>query len=210
MTEWLNWTETPDIHFPQYYRLEVQDQGANMLRFCWEASCGMQIVKSPLYPRTAQSRKGSPPLVTLLRSLISLTGLPRWRSDKESTYQRRRCGFDPWVGKIPWRKKWQLTPVFLPGKIPWAEEPGRLVKSRTWLSNFPFTFHFHALEKEMATHSRVLVWRILRMVEPGGLPSYGVTQSRTRLKWLSSSSSILLNTTGNNPLIIMVVCVMSR
>ena len=36
------------------------------------------------------------------------------------------AGFDPWVRKIPWRGKWQPTPVFLPGKIPWAEEPGRL------------------------------------------------------------------------------------
>ena len=34
--------------------------------------------------------------------------------------------FDPWVGKIPWRRKWQLTPVFLPGESPWTEEPGRL------------------------------------------------------------------------------------
>ena len=43
-------------------------------------------------------------------------GLPWWLSGKESTYQCRRPGFDPWVGKIPWRRKWQLTPVFLPGK----------------------------------------------------------------------------------------------
>ena len=42
--------------------------------------------------------------------------LPRWFSDKESTCQRRRCGFDPWVRKIPWRRKWQPVPVFLPGK----------------------------------------------------------------------------------------------
>ena len=41
------------------------------------------------------------------------------------------------------------------------------------LSDSPFTFHFHALEKEMATHSSVLAWRILGMVEPGGLPSMG-------------------------------------
>ena len=39
-----------------------------------------------------------------------------WLSSKESTCQCRRCGFDAWVGKIPWRRKWQLTPVFLPGK----------------------------------------------------------------------------------------------
>ena len=45
---------------------------------------------------------------------------------KESACQCRRPRFDPWVGKIPWRKKWQATPVFLPRKIPWTEEPGRL------------------------------------------------------------------------------------
>ena len=70
----------------------------------------------------------------------------------------------------------------------WAAVHG-VAKSQTQLSNFPFTFHFHALEKEMATHSSVLAWRILGMGEPGGLPSYGVTQSWTRLKRLSSSSS---------------------
>ena len=42
--------------------------------------------------------------------------LPRWLSGKESTCQCRRCGFDPWVGKIPCRRKWQPTPVFLLGK----------------------------------------------------------------------------------------------
>ena len=36
------------------------------------------------------------------------------------------CGFDPWAGKIPWRREWQPTPVFLPGEPPWAEEPGGL------------------------------------------------------------------------------------
>ena len=73
------------------------------------------------------------------------------------------------------------------------EEPGRLQsmgsRSRTRLNDFTFTFHFHALEKEMATHSSVLAWRIPGTGEPGGLPSIGVTQSRTRLKRLSSSSS---------------------
>ena len=46
-------------------------------------------------------------------------------------------------------------------------------KSRTRLSDFTFTFHFHALEKEMATHSTVLAWRIPGTAEPGGLPSMG-------------------------------------
>ena len=60
-------------------------------------------------------------------------------------------------------------------KIPWMEEPDRLqsmgLLSQTRLSNFPFTFHFHALETEMATHSSVLAWSIPGMGEPGGLSS---------------------------------------
>ena len=57
-------------------------------------------------------------------------------------------------------------------KIPWIEEPGRL-QGQTQLSDFPFNFHFHALEKEMATHSSVLAWRIPGMGEPSGLLSMG-------------------------------------
>ena len=54
----------------------------------------------------------------------------------------------------------------------WAAVLG-VAKSRTQLSNFTFTFHFHALEKEMATHSSVLAWRIPGMAESGRLPSMG-------------------------------------
>ena len=54
----------------------------------------------------------------------------------------------------------------------WAAVHG-VAKSQTRLSDFTFTFHFHALEKEMATHSTVLAWRIPGMVEPGGLLSTG-------------------------------------
>ena len=54
----------------------------------------------------------------------------------------------------------------------WAAVHG-VAKSRARLSDFTFTFHFHALEKEMATHSRVLDWRIPGTGEPGGLPSVG-------------------------------------
>ena len=61
----------------------------------------------------------------------------------------------------------------------WAAVHG-VEKSRTWLSDFTFTFHFHALEKEMATHS-VLAWRISGMGEPGGRPSMG--SHRVRHNW---------------------------
>ena len=59
-------------------------------------------------------------------------------------------------------------------KIPRMEEP-----DGTRLSDFTFTFHFQALEKEMATHSSVLAWRIPGMGEPGGLPSMGRIESDT-------------------------------
>ena len=67
-------------------------------------------------------------------------------------------------------------------KIPRMEEPGGLQSTRslrvghdwvTSLSLFTFTFHFHALEKEMATHSSILAWRIPGTEEPSGLPSVG-------------------------------------
>ena len=69
----------------------------------------------------------------------------------------------------------------------WAAVHG-VAKSQTRLTDFTFTFHFHALEKEMAAHSSVLAWRIPGTGEPGGLPSMG-SHSLTRLKRLSSSSS---------------------
>ena len=77
---------------------------------------------------------------------------------------------------------------YLAWKIPWTEEPGRLqfMGSRRfgndWVTSVSvFTFHFPALEKEMATHSSVLAWRIPGRVEPGGLPFMGL--HRIRYDW---------------------------
>ena len=74
-----------------------------------------------------------------------------------------------------WRRQWQPTPVLLPGKShgwrrlvgcsPWGHKESDTAE---WLH-----FHFHALEKEMATHSSILAWRIPGTGEPGGLPSMG-------------------------------------
>ena len=65
-----------------------------------------------------------------------------------------------------WRRQWHSTPELLPGKFHgWRS----LVAAVHGVA----TFHFHALEKEMATHSTVLAWRIPGMGEPGGLPSVG-------------------------------------
>ena len=59
----------------------------------------------------------------------------------------------------------------------WAAVHG-VAKSQTRLSDFTFSFHFHALEKEMATHSNVLAWRIPGTEEPGGLLSMGLHSNR--------------------------------
>ena len=56
----------------------------------------------------------------------------------------------------------------------WQAAVRGIAESRTQLSDFTFSFHFHALEKEMATHSSVLAWRIAGTGEPGGLPSMGL------------------------------------
>ena len=81
--------------------------------------------------------------------------IPRWLSDKESTCWCRRHKLDPWVKKILWRRKWQHTPVFLPGKMQWTEEPGGLqlvgvTKSWTQLSIHTHT-HIH-------THTQAYIY----------------------------------------------------
>ena len=74
----------------------------------------------------------------------------------------------------------------------WAAVHG-VARSWTQLSDFTLTFHFHALEKEMATHSSILAWRIPETGRAWWAAIYGVTQSRVQLKRLSSSSSMLFN-----------------
>ena len=64
----------------------------------------------------------------------------------------------------------------------WKAAVHGVAEGRTRLNDFTFTFHFHALEKEMATHSSILAWRIPGTEEPGWAAVYGVAQSRTRLK----------------------------
>ena len=63
----------------------------------------------------------------------------------------------------------------------WKAAVHGVTEGRTWLSDFTFTFHFSALEKEMATHSSVLAWRIPGMGKPGGLSSMGL--HRVRHDW---------------------------
>ena len=85
----------------------------------------------------------------------------------------------------------------------WAAVHG-VAKTRTRLSDFTFTFHFHALEKEMATNSSVIAWRIPGTGGAWWAAIYGVAQSRTRLKQLSSSSSKHLKINIRLPFLVII------
>ena len=104
------------------------------------------------------------------------------------------------------KTKWHPTPVLLPGKSHgWGSPVGYTVhgvaKSWTRPRDFTVNFHFHALEKEMATHSSVLAWRIPGTREPGGLPSVG--SHRVGHDWsnLAAAADCCLASTGDEVLI---------
>ena len=130
----------------------------------------------------------------------SLVGHCLWGHTESDTTDMTQQQQQHYVKSPPirtmWRRQWHPTPVLLPGKshgqrslvVHGVAVVHGLTKSQTQLSDFTFTFHFHALEKEMATHSSILAWRIPGTGEPGGLLSMGSQQSQTRLKRLSSSS----------------------
>ena len=77
------------------------------------------------------------------------------------------------------------------GGASWAAVHG-VARSRTWLSDFTFTLHFHELEKEMATYSSVLAWRIPGTGEPGGLPSMG--SHRVGHNWRDLAAAVTVKT----------------
>ena len=93
-------------------------------------------------------------------------------------------------------------------KIPWMEEPDRLQSMGSLRvrhnSDFTFTFHFHALEKEMTTHSSVLAWRIPGMGEPGGLSSMG--SHRVGHDWSDLAAAAVNSVAQLNSVLISVLC----
>ena len=139
------------------------------LPYCRQTLCGL-------------SHQGSPQILHF-SPYIKMIEVDFWASQaalvvKNLPVKRHELG--TWVGKIPWRRgEGNGTPVQysclenpMDGRAWWAAVHG-VTKCRTQLSDFTFTFHCYALEKEMATHSSVLAWRIPEMGEPDGLPSMG-------------------------------------
>ena len=88
------------------------------------------------------------------------------------------------------------------GRAWWAAIHG-VTKSRARLSDFTFTFHFHALEKEMATHSSVLAWKIPGTGEPGGRLSMG--SHRVRYDWSDLAAAAAATSTSEAYLVVLVV-----
>ena len=99
--------------------------------------------------------------------------LALWLRRLSICLQWGRPGFDPWVGKIPQRRKWQPTPVLWPGKSHGQRSLVGYSPRGSKELDTTERLHFHALEKEMATHSSVLAWRIPGTEEPGVLQSMG-------------------------------------
>jgi len=105
---------------------------------------------------------------------------------------------------IAWRRQWHPTPVFLPRKFhgrrslvgcsPWGREESDMTER----------LHFHALEKEMTTHSSVFAWRILGMGEPGGLPSMG--SHRVRHDWSDLAVAAAAIALGGSTLSSVIIC----
>ena len=106
--------------------------------------------------------------------------------------------FNPWLGKIPWRRKWQTTPVFLPGTFyggAWQATVHEVTKSQTWLSTQSLFINIFKLlngllEKEMATHSSTLAWKLAWTEEPVGNSPWGHKES-DMTEWLHFTHFVL-------------------
>ena len=145
----------------------------------WKLLLGLQTldVTRPKAPATVPETQSS--MKCVLRTLPKVAYWVHWQ---HVAFTKPLTDLSPKerfleIPPMLWRRQWHPTPVLLPGKSMdrgawWAVVHG-VTKSRAWLNDFTLTFHLHALEKEMATHSSVLAWRIPGTGEPGGLPSMG-------------------------------------
>ena len=131
-------------------------------------------------------------------------GLPRWHGGKESTCQCRRHwrhAFNPWVGKIPWRRAEQPTLVFLLGKFHGKRNfpGGSAIKNPPGKQEMQVSSlgQEDPLEEGMATHTSILVWEIPRTEKPGGLQSIGSQKSWTQLS--GSTITIMLMSSKDLP-----------
>ena len=108
-----------------------------------------------------------------------LWGFPNSTSGKEPAChcrRRKRCGFGPWVGRIPWRRAWQTHSGILAWRIPWTEKPGRLqvhkvTQSRTWLKQLSRHTVFHCISLPRILYP-LIYWCALRLLPYLGYCKY--------------------------------------
>ena len=125
---------------------------------------------------------------------LEIASLPMWFLYQETIFNWLPFAYYWGMLALQWRRQWQSTQYSclensMDGGAWWAAVHG-VAEGRTRLSDFTFTFHLHALEKEMATHSSVLAWRIPGMGEPGGLLSMG--SHRVEHNWSDLAAALSL------------------
>ena len=115
-----------------------------------------------------------------LRATSRDFGIPRWLSSKASAYQCRRLSFDPWVGNIAWKRKWQPTPIFLPGK---SQRQKSLAGYSLW------SCKKSSITEWLSTHAQgtslAVQWLRLHAPNaggPGSIPGQGTRSIITQLK----------------------------
>ena len=130
-------------------------------KLCWSGPCLLLHLSLCSCPKESLAGSVFPYLCTFARA-SSVAWAPQ---DCRILLQCRgcsRCGFDPWVRKIPWRREWQPTPVFLPGKIPW-----QATKSWTQLKQLSAHTHTHThTHTQSHTHSTSLLGPVSLSGEP--------------------------------------------
>ena len=120
-------------------------------------------------------------------------GLLWWLRWQRIHLQCKRPGFDLWIGKIPWRRAWQPTPVFLPGESLWTEEPGGLQSRESqrvrnnWVTKH-ITWTLACQDPLSIGFSRQVYWNGLPCPSPGDLSHPGIKPaSLSLLHWQASS-----------------------
>ena len=104
------WTGKPGV---------LQCMGLQRVRHNWVTELKWVLKQQTYFSQFWRLRESEIMVRFLVKTLFLIyrwPSFPRWHSGKEPTSQSRRLRFSPWIGKIPWRRKWQPTPVFLPGK----------------------------------------------------------------------------------------------